>query len=95
MTYYVYIMASAPNGVLYVGVTNDILRRAFEHREGQLPGFTRRYGLKLLVHYESFSHVEEAIWREKRLKTWNRAWKVRLIQKTNPGWNDLYETLTP
>lgn len=95
MTYYVYIMASAPNGVLYVGVTNDILRRAFEHREGLLPGFTKRYGLKLLVHYESFSHAEEAIWREKRLKTWNRAWKVRLIQKTNPDWNDLYETLTP
>lgn len=92
-TYYVYILASQRNGTLYVGVTNGLARRVFEHREGVIPGFTKRYGVKRLVHYETFSDVTTAIWRETRLKKWKRAWKLELIEKNNPDWNDLYETL--
>ncbi|MBI1239682.1 MAG: GIY-YIG nuclease family protein [Alphaproteobacteria bacterium] len=93
MPYWVYILTNRPNGVLYVGVTNDLVRRAHEHREGLYPGFTKRHGLKMLVHYEEYADVRDAIWREKRLKTWNRAWKVRLILQDNPEWCDLYEDL--
>ena len=93
MAYDVYIMTNRPHGILYVGVTSDIDGRAWQHREGVFDGFTKRYGLKRLVYCESFSDIEEAIWREKRLKTWNRAWKVRLIQKHNPEWHDLATTL--
>jgi putative endonuclease len=78
---------------MYVGVTNDVARRAWEHREGLFPGFTQRYGLQLLVHVEEFDSIAEAIHREKRLKHWNRAWKVTLIEETNPEWEDLYPTL--
>jgi putative endonuclease len=91
--YYVYIMASARNGTLYIGVTNDIARRAWQHREGLVPGFTEQYGVKILVHIEAFEDVREAIARETRLKKWKRAWKINLIEQDNPDWLDLYESL--
>ena len=89
MAFYVYIMANRTYGTLYVGVTNDLCRRVFEHREGLVDGFTKKYGLKLLVHYESFDRITDAIHREKRLKHWNRAWKIALIEEQNPNWEDL------
>ena len=90
---YVYIMTDRPNGTLYVGVTNDIARRAYEHRHGLLEGFTKRYGLKRLVYAERHDSIVEAIQREKTMKHWPRAWKVRLILASNPAWDDLYDTL--
>jgi putative endonuclease len=92
-SYHVYIMASCRNGTLYIGVTNDICRRTWEHREGLVPGFTKAYGVKMLVHYEQFDDVGFAIHREKRLKKWKREWKINLIQSQNPEWRDLYLTL--
>jgi len=91
--FYVYIMTNRPNGTLYVGVTNDIARRAWEHREGRFDGFTKRYGLKRLVYFETFDSIVTTIQREKTMKHWPRAWKVRQIMRTNPDWDDLYETL--
>lgn len=91
--YFVYIMASRKNGTLYVGVTNDLVRRAYEHREGLIDGFTKDYGVKRLVYFESFDDVTYAIAREKRLKEWQRQWKIDLIQKENPNWDDLYDSL--
>ena len=90
---WVYIMTNRPNGTLYTGVTSDIARRAFEHREGQGNGFTKRYGLKRLVYMERHESIGDAIQRESNLKHWPRAWKVRLILDANPNWDDLYETL--
>jgi putative endonuclease len=90
---WVYIMTNRPNGTLYVGVTSDIARRAFEHRGGAIDGFTRRHGLKFLVYVEFHDDIRDAIQREKRLKKWPRAWKVRLIHADNPNWNDLYDRL--
>lgn len=92
-TYWVYILASQRNGTLYVGVTNDLARRAFEHRAGEGGIFTRRYGVKHLVWAEEHGEINEAIAREKQIKRWERAWKLRLIEESNPEWNDLYETL--
>ena len=89
----VYIMASRRNGTLYVGVTADLNRRAFEHRTGAFPGFTRRYGCKQLVWYERHERMDEAIAREKQLKAGNRGNKLALIEAMNPGWADLYLTL--
>jgi len=91
-TFHVYIMASQRNGTLYVGVTGNLAKRVYEHREGLLKGFTRRYGVKMLVWYEHFPTADEAISFEKRLKRWRRAWKLELIEKLNPQWLDLYET---
>ena len=91
--YFVYILASRRNGTLYVGMTNDLARRTFEHREGAGAIFTKRYGVGLLVYFESYQDVWEAIAREKALKKWQRAWKLKLIETTNPEWHDLYETL--
>jgi putative endonuclease len=91
--YYVYIMTNRVYGTLYIGVTNDIARRAWEHREGLVAGFTRKYGLKLLIYFEEFDSISEAIRREKRLKQWNRAWKIALIEKQNPNWEDLFPLL--
>lgn len=88
-TYWVYILASARNGTLYIGVTNDLARRIMEHRDGLVPGFTKRYGVKMLVYYEAFDDVNAAIHREKRLKTWKRQWKIDLIQSRNLEWIDL------
>ena len=89
MTYYVYIMTNKPRGVLYVGVTNDIARRTYEHGLGQGSTFTKRYNLTKLVYVEVFDYIEEAILREKRLKNWHRDWKLSLIESVNPQWNDL------
>jgi putative endonuclease len=88
--YFVYILASKRNGTLYVGVTNDLSRRVWEHREGTAVGFTKKYGVTMLVYYEPFEDVNVAIRRETRLKKWNRAWKIALIEKDNPRWDDLY-----
>jgi putative endonuclease len=93
-TYYVYILASQRNGTLYIGVTNNLLRRVRQHREGIAEGFTKKNGVKRLVHFEMFSDIHEAINRETRLKKWRRQWKIDLIQKENPLWDDLYEKLT-
>jgi putative endonuclease len=86
-------MTNRRDGVLYTGVTNDIARRAFEHRTGAYPGFTRRCGLKLLVWMERYEDIRDAIQREKAIKHWPRGWKVRLIHDTNADWRDLYEDL--
>ncbi len=91
--YYVYILASRIGGTLYIGVTNDLVRRAFEHRSGLVPGFTRKYRVHGLVYFETFRDVREAIVREKQLKKWNRAWKIQLIEGRNPNWVDLYPSL--
>jgi putative endonuclease len=88
--YWVYILASRIGGTLYIGVTNNLVRRIYEHREGLLEGFTKQYGVHRLVYFEQFDSIEEAILREKRLKKWNRAWKVQLIEEDNPNWDDLY-----
>jgi putative endonuclease len=95
LSYYVYILASSRNGTLYVGVTNDLLRRVYEHKNGLVPGFTKKYGVHLLVHWEEFSEIVEAIAREKRVKRWLRTWKLELIERNNPTWRDLYDDLTP
>jgi predicted GIY-YIG superfamily endonuclease len=89
----VYIVASRRNGTLYTGVTADLARRAFEHRQGRLKGFSARYGCRMLVWYEPHEEMIEAITREKQIKAGNRASKLALIEGLNPDWNDLYETL--
>ncbi len=88
--YYVYILTNKRNGTLYIGVTNDLVRRVHEHKEGMVDGFTKRYGTKMLVYYEATESVMAAIAREKQLKKWNRMWKLRLIEEFNPEWKDLY-----
>ena len=88
--YYVYILASRRNGTLYVGVTNDLSRRVFEHKSKLVAGFTRKYDVTLLVWYETYADINEAIAREKSLKRWRRIWKLKLIEDMNPDWNDLY-----
>jgi putative endonuclease len=91
---YVYILTNRPNGILYVGVTNDLIRRVFEHRSGFVEGFTKRYGLKRLIYFEKFDDIRDAIQREHNIKHWSRAWKVRTIVAANPDWDDLYPTIT-
>jgi len=88
--FWIYIVADKPYGTLYLGVTSDLARRAYEHREGLYAGFTQKYGLKQLVYYEEHSSAEAAIEREKKLKKWKRNWKIQLIAKLNPTWRDLY-----
>ena len=85
-----YIMASKRNGTLYIGVTSDLPKRVWEHREGVVDGFTKEYGAKTLVWYEAHDNAESAITREKQLKKWNRIWKLRLIEEKNPEWRDLF-----
>jgi putative endonuclease len=92
-TGYAYIMASRKHGTIYVGVTSDIRKRSFEHREGLHAGFTKNHGVKRLVHLETFDEIADAIAREKQLKNWKRKWKVELIEKENPEWVDLYSNL--
>ncbi len=89
MPYFVYLLASRRYGTLYLGVTNDLSRRVGEHRAKAIPGFSRRYGVDRLVWYEVYERVDEAIAREKDIKKWRRAWKVRLIEDMNPDWRDL------
>jgi putative endonuclease len=91
--YFVYILASKLQGTLYVGVTNDLIRRVWEHREGVAPGFTKKYEVKKLVWYERHGDIRDAITREKRLKRWRRNWKRSLIEEDNPHWADLYPAL--
>ncbi|QRE76671.1 GIY-YIG nuclease family protein [Methylobacterium aquaticum] len=94
MTYHVYMMSSARHGTLYVGVTNNLARRAFEHRTKHQDSFTARHGITRLVWYEEYERVQDAIAREKMLKKWRRDWKIRLIEEFNPLWDDLYPTLS-
>jgi putative endonuclease len=93
MSYWVYILASKPFGTLYVGVTNDVVRRAYEHREGIFEGFTKQHGVKMLVYYEEHATVLDAIQREKNIKHWPRAWKIDLVRKLNPEWRDLFDEI--
>ena len=93
MPYYVYIPASQRNGTLYIGVTNNIARRTHEHRENLVEGFTKKYRVHMLVYFEMHEDIRRAIQREKNMKHWPRAWKIALIEKDNPDWLDLYETL--
>ena len=90
MSYYVYILANKPNGTLYVGVTNDLVRRVYEHRSDLIDGFTKKYEVHALVYYEISESIESAIAREKTLKNWHRKWKCELIERQNPMWRDLY-----
>jgi len=90
---WVYIVTNKPNGTLYVGVTADIQRRAWEHREGLVDGFSKRYGLKRLVYAEHHPQIELAIQREKTIKHWPRQWKINIVHALNPSWDDLYENL--
>ena len=87
--YYVYILANRRNGTLYVGVTNNLIRRMYEHKQGLIEGFTKTYGIDQLVWYEATESIESAILKEKRIKKWNRSWKIRLIEERNPLWRDL------
>lgn len=91
--YYVYILASKKNGTLYIGVTSNLIKRVTEHKDGRLEGFTKKYNVKKLVYYDSCTDVYAAIKREKNLKKWNREWKINLIEKDNPEWVDLYDSL--
>jgi putative endonuclease len=90
---WVYILTNRANGILYVGVTNDLIRRVSEHRAGSVPGFTKRYGLKSLVYFETYGDIRHAIQREHNMKHWSRTWKVRLILRENPQWRDLFPEL--
>ncbi len=90
---WVYMMTNRRDGTLYVGVTSDLPRRAYQHRESLIEGFTKRYGLKMIVYYEQYDDIRLAIQREKTVKHWPRDWKVRLIHQMNPEWKDLYDGL--
>ena len=91
--YYVYILASKMKGTLYIGVTSDLLRRIYEHKNNLVEGFTKEYGVHNLVYYDCTDNPEAAITREKQLKEWKRSWKIELIERNNPCWNDLFESL--
>jgi putative endonuclease len=90
---YVYIMASRKNGTIYIGVTSDLVKRVWEHKNAVVPGFTNRYGCKLLMWYEAHEDLQQARQRELQMKEWKRAWKIRVIEETNLDWDDLYSTL--
>lgn len=92
--YFVYILASKKHGTLYTGITSDLVNRSFQHKNKLVDGFTKQHNIHLLVHYEIFSDPMNAIHREKCIKEWKRAWKIRLIEETNPDWKDLYEEIT-
>lgn len=90
-SYYVYVLASGKNGTLYIGVTNDLMRRSQEHKLRSMNSFTKKYQVDQLVYYEVFERIEDAITREKQLKKWNRVWKIRLVEENNPNWRVLSE----
>jgi putative endonuclease len=92
--YYVYILASRPGGAIYVGVTRDLARRVYEHKNGAVPGHTKRYGIDKLVYFEQYPAVHPALQREKNMKHWQRAYKTRLITQSNPSWRDLYPEIS-
>ena len=91
--YYVYLLASKRNGTLYIGVTNDLVKMAWEHKNNIIEGFTQKYNVHKLVYYEIAADIESAILREKQMKKWRRQWKIELIEKSNPEWKDLYCSL--
>ena len=91
--YFVYILASKKNGTLYIGVTNDLIKRIFQYKDNLVEGFTKKYGVYKLVYYEIFKNINDAIAREKNIKKWKRKWKIELIEELNPNWKDLYYTL--
>lgn len=92
-TFYVYLLASGPCGWLYVGVTNDLIRRVAEHKAALVPGYTAEHGIDRLVWYETHQYIDQAILREKRIKRWRRPWKFALVEENNPRWGDLYGDL--
>jgi putative endonuclease len=92
--FYVYILASQRNGTLYTGVTSNLIQRIWQHKQGLADGFAKKYGVKSLIHFESHDTAESAITREKQIKKWKRAWKLRLIEENNPDWKDLYELVS-
>lgn len=89
--FYVYILSSQKNGTLYIGVASNLIQRVYQHKEGQVDGFTKKYGVKTLVYYEIHQTAESAIVRERQIKEWKRNWKLELIEKSNPRWLDLYQ----
>ena len=91
---YVYIMANRPNGTIYIGCTSDLVKRAYQHRESLVEGFTRQYGCRTLVWFEAYDDIQEARTAELRMKEWKRAWKLKRIEAMNPGWRDLFDDLT-
>lgn len=91
--YYIYILTSKRNGTLYIGVTNNLVKRVFEHKNDLVEGFTKKYQVHTLVYFESYKDINEALVREKQLKKWNRKWKIELIEKDNPNWKDLYQEI--
>ena len=93
-SYWVYILASGLGGTLYIGITSDLVRRVYQHRQQRTPGFTQRYRVTKLVHFEQYDDPENAIRREKRLKKWTRAWKIQLVEQNNPNWDDLYSRIS-
>lgn len=92
--YFVYILASKKHGTLYTGMTGDLVRRVFEHKNKLADGFTKKYNIAMLVHYEIFADAASALHREKCIKEWKRDWKIKLIERENPGWLDLYAKVT-
>ena len=92
-TYHIYILASGKNGTLYVGITNNLIKRVWEHKNKLVEGFTKKYNVNKLVYYEECDDINEAIKREKQFKKWKRDWKLKLIEKDNPNWKDLYDDL--
>ena len=92
-TFWIYILASRPRGTLYIGITNDLIRRSYEHREGLIDGFTKEHGVKMLVYYEQHATAMAAIQREKNIKHWPRKWKIDLIYSMNPDWRDLWDDI--
>jgi putative endonuclease len=93
MAYWVYILASKPGGTLYIGVTNNLVQRVYEHREGLADGLTKRYGIKTLVYFESLETIAAALQREKNVKHWSREWKIDLSAASNPDWRDLFDDI--
>jgi putative endonuclease len=94
MSFYVYILASRRNGTLYTGMTDDLVRRIWQHWTGAVPGFASKYGVKMLVWYEQHETRESALIREQQIKNWNRSWKLQLIERMNPGWRDLWDEIS-
>ncbi|MFA6423512.1 MAG: GIY-YIG nuclease family protein [Patescibacteria group bacterium] len=91
--YYLYILASSKNGTLYIGVTGDLIKRIWQHKQKIVEGFTKKYNISMLVYFEEYPNPKEAIKREKNIKAWQRKWKISLIEKNNPNWNDLYDKI--
>lgn len=91
--YYVYILASHKNGTLYIGVTNDLVKRVWQHKQKVVEGFTQKYDVSMLVYFEEYDDPKEAIKREKNMKAWQRQWKLNLIEENNPAWQDLYDKI--